>query len=93
MLGEHAASHVDVTPFDILIGADGARSLVRSQLGIDFPAQTSFKMANKFPQSYPEVNQVSFIVNFNTINGECPPVTKSKATGDEIVRISSSCHM
>lgn len=60
-------------PFNVLIGADGTKSLVRKRLNIGFTQQTNVKYHDKL-KIIQNLSQLSFIVNFKNIDGKCPEI-------------------
>ena len=71
--------------FDLLIGADGSHSTVRSSLGLAHASRSSFTAANgHFARSMDTgISQVSLIVSFalDPATGRCPAPKRDPSTG------------
>jgi hypothetical protein len=70
--------------FDLLLGADGPRSAVRSSLGLAYPARSAFSSAGgQLSRAPSELSQVTLIVSFALDNatGRCPQPRRDAATG------------
>lgn len=71
-------------PFDLLIGADGPRSAVRTSVGIGYPAHSAFSSAGgQLVRTRDELSQVSLIVAFALENatGRCPQPRRDPLSG------------
>lgn len=73
-------------PFDLLLGADGPRSAVRSSIGLAYPARSAFSTAGgELSRTPSELSQVTLIVSFALDNatgtGRCPQPRRDAATG------------
>ena len=65
-------------PFDLLIAADGASSLIRSHLHLNYNHQTNFYIDSRIPISIPHLSQPTLLINFKpTADGMCPDLTRS----------------
>eukprot|EP01125_Pyxidicula_operculata_P000225 TRINITY_DN10319_c0_g1_i1.p1 TRINITY_DN10319_c0_g1~~TRINITY_DN10319_c0_g1_i1.p1 ORF type:complete len:563 (+),score=86.49 TRINITY_DN10319_c0_g1_i1:150-1838(+) len=64
-------------PFDLLIGADGMHSEVRSHSSIPFEKVTTFNLLNKYVRTVQDgLHQYSLMCSFHAIDGECPMIEK-----------------
>ena len=80
--GSGSGSHSTVA-FDLLIGADGPRSAVRTSLDLAYPARANFSSADgQLVRSTRELSQVSLIVSFALEpSGLCPQLKRDTTSG------------
>jgi 2-polyprenyl-6-methoxyphenol hydroxylase-like FAD-dependent oxidoreductase len=65
--------HPNSIPCDMLLGADGTRSAVRTFAGADFVQQDTFRAPNNHqPLTVPGLSQSTVIVNVKPKDHECP---------------------
>jgi hypothetical protein len=82
--GQESNENVVKKDFNLLLGSEGAQSIVRQIAGIEWTVQSTFDFVPfKLPHelvrtkqvrsiSVNDLQQVSALVNFKPINGECP---------------------
>ena len=80
-----AVGGVDALPqpqFDLLIGADGPHSAVRSALAVGYNPRAAFTAGGILHRSLPELSQVTLIVSFALDEtGYCPQVQDEPCAG------------
>jgi 2-polyprenyl-6-methoxyphenol hydroxylase-like FAD-dependent oxidoreductase len=83
---EQNGSLVLIREFDVIVGCDGAKSLVRESAGIEWLRQSEFQVINNVISTENETNvkriptlhQTALLLNFKAINGECPYLKKGQ---------------
>jgi 2-polyprenyl-6-methoxyphenol hydroxylase-like FAD-dependent oxidoreductase len=83
---ERNDSLVFIREFDVIVGCDGAKSSVRETAGIEWQRQSEFQVIKNVISNENETNvkristlhQTALLLNFKTINGECPYLKKGQ---------------
>jgi len=69
------------------LGADGAKSVTRHLLGIEYKENTHIVLDEDIEFDVPTVYQNNLFVDIKAINGSCPPLAEEdKLYGNAIVR-------
>eukprot|EP01080_Neovahlkampfia_damariscottae_P001552 gene1552-12678_t len=64
--------------YNVLIGADGTKSDVREFQKFPFTKVEEFQLKNEGALELPGLSQLSFLVNFDSVNGKCPELKDQK---------------
>lgn len=62
--------------FDVIVGCEGAKSMVRNLSQIHFPIQEEFRLAHSLQYKVSKLHQGNMLVNFKSHNGSCPHLAK-----------------
>jgi hypothetical protein len=70
--------------FDILVGADGAKSSVRDSSKFRYEKQTNFSIAvfEHFPINNSKITQLSVIYDYEPVDGNCPEQASESPSGE-----------